>query len=81
MKSLKKNNSMVKNYGGRRRIKKGRKGVGRMIGRRKVNIPKLITKPPFYILYICMDINISLYFILKKLIGIETKFKDDICNC
>ena len=70
----------MKNYGGRRRVKKWRKGVGRMIGRRKVNKPKLITRPP--LLYInCKDIDISLYLILKKLIVIKTKFKDDICNC
>ena len=51
-----------------------------MIGRRKVNKPKLITRPP--LLYInCKDIDISLYLILKKLIDIKTKFKDDICNC
>ena len=41
MKSLKKSNSMVKNYGGRRRIKKGRKGVGRMIGRKKSQYTKI----------------------------------------
>ena len=33
-------------YGERRRVKKWRKGVGRMIERRKANKPKLITEPP-----------------------------------